>query len=138
MNSQSNAMESTSSRQLPVKTKAAMWFMFVVAGIEVLYGAWSLAHYYYCVEESGWEFLSDLLFTGLYVLPASVLLRKSRFAFIAAVSILSLYLIFLIYGIAAGIAGGYNFGHYLGGSIFVLVPLILLALDAKNYWNITV
>jgi len=137
MDIESNGIGAAASRKLPVKTKAAMWFIFLVAGIEVLYEAWAQAHPNSVATESGITFLFDLIYPVLYVLPAFVLLRKSRSAFIAAVSILSAYLIFLFCGIGMAVVGGYDFGQYLGGSIFVLVPLILLALDVKNYWKIT-
>ena len=135
MDIQMGKMRAVAGRELPTKTKAAMWFIFGVAGIEVLYGAWAQMHPYFLHTDSEDSFLLKLLYAAFYILPAAVLSRKSRGAFITAMSILSIYLIFLIVLVGIEIAEGSDVqrDRYLGESIFVLVPLVLLALDAKNY-----
>jgi len=136
MNAQSKSPGSIEGRKLPGKTKAAMWFVFIVAGIglilDVVQGVLFLLPHGLA---GSWRMSSfDLLFLVLYVLPLAFLFLKSKFAYIGSLFILSIYLFFSIWAIWGAYESGLG---WILVAIFVLVPWVLVALDAKSYWRIT-
>jgi hypothetical protein len=136
MNDQSKSPGSIAGRKLPGKTKAAMLFVFVVAGIGLIFNV--VQEVLFLLPRGladSWRMSSfGSLFLGLYVLPVALLFLKSKFAYIGSLSILSIYFFFSLWMIWGGSESG--IGWILVG-IFVIIPLTLVALDAKNYSRIT-
>jgi len=136
MNDQSKSPRSIAGRKLPGKTKAAMWFVFVVAGIWLIFDM--VQEVLFLLPRgfmSSWRMSGiGTLVLGFYVLPVALLFLKSKFAYIGSLSILSIYFFFSIWAIWGAYESG--MGWILVG-IFVFIPLTLVALDAKNYWRIT-
>ena len=136
MNDQSKSPGSIAGRKLPGKTKAAMLFVFVVAGIGLIFNVVQEVLFLLPLGlADSWRMGSfGTLVLGLYVLPVALLFLKSKFAYIGSLSILSIYFFFSIWAHWGAYESG--LGWILVG-IFVFIPLTLVALDAKNYWRIT-
>jgi hypothetical protein len=122
-------------KRIPIKTRIAVWFIFLIT---LLWSAFEL------VTEAlggfrggdmglGWLIVFALFYICPYVMPACLLLLRSKLAYISAISILILYLAFANYSVGRAFTFHYS---YIMWSIIVLIPLTLIVLDMKNYWSV--
>jgi hypothetical protein len=131
---------------LPIKTKIAAWIMIIFGMCIVL----NLVREVRGVKFTGIVFLSTFILISLMLLlfisGFSLLLRK-RWAWWLAVFILSIVLIFrlrdiiyeVIFGLRMIIAeplSSWEALIFLLFDLILLIPLILLLLDRKNFWKI--
>ncbi len=142
----------THGPKLPTKTRiAAHWIILVgVVGTIVMivrfgfsYGTWESSMGSGAFFAIFFLTLLCIALGALYLLPAIFLRKRKRWAWIYAVSTLCVAIIPLI-GLTIVeairphlLAGENSLYYYIAGIIICLVPMILLFIDVKNYWEIT-
>jgi hypothetical protein len=120
---------------LPVKTRIAIWFISLIAFISFAFALYAGALGEFRWGDSGLlGFLFFLLvYIGPYILAAYLLTLRIKRAYIAALSILILYLFFVNW--QSPVISEIHYCSIIR-NILILVPLILIVLDAKSYWKI--
>ncbi|MBE0480564.1 MAG: hypothetical protein IBX68_06255 [Dehalococcoidia bacterium] len=129
----------TTGKGLPLKTRIAVWFIFITTSLWVawfLIGWGAIAGFEVSGDIDTFGFLLLILIhLGPYPLAAYLLTRKSKRACIAAVSILILLLLDVNWRYPITAETLYRYTGFIFNFI-ILLPITLVMLDVRNYWKI--
>lgn len=127
--------------KLPTKTKIAVWWIFIVGVVFVALTALFLG----CSPEpeSRNNLWIGIAVGFLYILPGILFYVKNKLAWISAIVIISVDLIFWLIYLVLNAVDNYKAEHPVFKDItfliypilLILIPLILLILDQKNYFE---
>lgn len=130
--------------KLPTKTKIAAWWILIVGAVGTTIA--TLCFMIWCTSMPDSQFTNTCFLPGLvivavgilYLLPSVLLLKRKSWAWIFAISVLTLELLFftVFYTSSLFPCSYCRSPHYEYTPIFIIyfVPLILIIIDRKNYF----
>ena len=117
--------------RLPTLTRIAIGIILVASALVIV---WALVGLFMSPSEAGFILFGlPWFFPNLPIAPAVLLAFKERWAWVAAIVLFALGMIFIFASPSRGFAFPLHFRIFY--FVIAVVPLTLVIIDGKNYWK---